>query len=297
MTDSSITKSGNFLQQAINNVSIYENDLRKISSRDEKLHVPNVANALLFAYEQLRNASENIEDHLLLQRAIHRFYVRNLSFIPGKKASGIGKELIIELTQAEYIENDTITLTAINAIDKLTEEYLALYKKISKSTTEAIAKKWILELLSVKTEHSINNPMKIISFAHFAHAHFSEIIDYDKLIDKNESIAKEDYPTLLYIAIHKALLKSDDANIRASLMELYPKAVTSSNKLIDLNKKYDKLTTLITTANITKFITKNGAPLRIIRSAFLDDNEETNNTVILTKKTQIDNRGNSRPGI
>lgn len=287
MTKQSVTKTGEFLQQAINNISNFDN-YKKANVHEEKLHVQSVADALLFAYEQLRNASENIEDHLLLQRAIQRFYVRNIFLNPNKKHDGIAKELIIELTQAEYIENDSIYISTIKNIDNLIVRYLKLYTEIKKTVNEATARKWILELMSVKTEQLINNPIRIISFAHFAHVHYSEIINYDRLIESKEVIAKEDYPTLLYIAIHRALLKSDDANIRSSLIELLPGSDSSARKMVDLNKKYDKLFALTSTTNITKFVTKNGAPIRIIRSAYLNDNVVNDGPTIISNKAQVD---------
>lgn len=288
MTDHNLTKNGAFLQQAINNISVFDNQ-KKAAHNEETLHVPNVANVLLFAYEQLRNASENIEDHLLLQRAILRFYKRNLTLSSNRSAEGIARELIIELTQAEYIENDTIALSTITKIDDLVKESLAQHKIISASINSETARKWTLEVISVKTEHLINNPIRILSFAHFAHAHFSEIIDYDKLTNKNETISKDDYPTLLYIAIHKALLKSDDANVRVNLVDLYPSSITSPDKLIEFNKRYDELAALKTTATITKFVTKNGAALRMIRSAFFESDHEKTIPVDLAKKVQVDN--------
>lgn len=288
MTEQAITKNGEFLQQAINNISQFDTQ-KKAAIKEETLHVPNVANVLLFAYEQLRNASENIEDHLLLQRAILRFYKRNISLTSNKSAEGIGKELIIELTQAEYIENDSIALSTIAKIDELVETSLVLHTAIAGSTDDETARKWTLETISVKTEHLINNPIRILSFAHFAHAHFSEIINYDKLVDKRESVAADDYPTLLYIAIHKALLKSDDANVRVNLVDLYPTSLTTPDQLATFNAKYDELAALVTTSNITKFVTKNGAALRIMRSAFFENNDERASTVDLANKSRTDN--------
>ena len=254
------------------------------------MHVANVANVILFAYEQLRNASENIEDHLLLQRAILRFYTRNLSFISKKKPSGLGEELIIELTQAEYLPNDTIPVSTLKKLDILITEYYDLFWKIHKDSGSSVQKmeKWILEILSVKSEQLFNNPIRIVSFAHFAHAHFTGLIKYKQLIVADESINAADYPTLLYIAIHKGLLKSDDANVRTGLLDLYSVSTTDTGQFLEFNKKYDTLASLRSAASLTRFVNKNGAPLRVVRSVFFDQKND-NSSLDIGRQSQLVN--------
>ena len=79
MNENKLSELGVILSQAT--ASIQRLDQHQTNEENQpKVHVPNVGNILLFAYEQLRNASENIEDHLLFQRATLRFYKRNISF-------------------------------------------------------------------------------------------------------------------------------------------------------------------------------------------------------------------------
>src|SRR4051794_27837774 len=70
-----------------------------------RLEIPDTGKILSSAYEQLRIAAENAEEHLLLQRAIKRFYKRNL-FLTRRQPKGLGTELIVELVQAGYIQGD-----------------------------------------------------------------------------------------------------------------------------------------------------------------------------------------------
>src|SRR5690554_2261851 len=79
-----------------------------------KLQVTGVGQAIASTYEQIRNAAENTEEHLLLERAIRRFLNRNLSFHIQKVPTGIGEELIVELTQASYLRNGQIALATVN---------------------------------------------------------------------------------------------------------------------------------------------------------------------------------------
>ena len=257
------------LEQATGNIKQYE-EHEKNATHSSVIHVPNVGNTLLFAYEQLRNASENIQDHLLFQRAILRFYKRNLSLHIQKAPARLGSELIIELTQAEYLKNDTVPTSTADELDKLVMELYASYwvlqneYKIPRETAE----KWTLDLLSVKSEQLFNNPIRILSFAHLAHAHFVKLIDISDVIVDGEQVEKTDHQTILYIAIHQALLKSDNANIRNALLDLYSTSTSSLPAFIELNKHFDTLSELKTTAKVSRLVSKNGAPLRALRSAF-----------------------------
>src|SRR4051794_12626925 len=74
------------------------------SGTGNTLHVEGVGGRLYFAYEQLRNAADYSEQHLVLRRAIERFLQRSANL---HKYTPIASELVIELTQARYLENDS----------------------------------------------------------------------------------------------------------------------------------------------------------------------------------------------
>jgi hypothetical protein len=275
MNSAKQTDLGVMLEQATDTVRQYDT-YQEDTAHSPTIHVPNVGNTLLFAYEQLRNASENIQDHLLFQRAILRFYKRNLPFGVNKLPSKLGHELIIELTQAEYLKNDSVPATTAEDLDKLVHEFYTAYwmLKNDHNVPGSVAQQWILELLSVKSEQLFNNPIRMLSFAHFAHAHFVKLINVGENIVEGESVENTDYQMLLYISIHKALLKSDDANIRNALLDLYGMSTTNIPEFIEFNKKYDILAELKTTARVSRLVSKNGAPLRIIRSAFFTNQSD-----------------------
>jgi hypothetical protein len=276
VSNSETTDLGKLLAQSLQNISSYD-AYHESQKHEETVHVANVANVILFAYEQLRNASENIEDHLLLQRAILRFYRRNLSFVSRREPSKLGEELIIELTQAEYLANDSIPVSMITQLDSLiTEHYEGFWniRKTAKTIPAATVEKWILEILSVKSEQLFNNPIRILSFAHFAHAHFTKLIEYKDVIVAEDNIQSDDYPTLLYIAIHKALLKSDNANVRSGLLDLYGLTPSDVEAFIAFNQKYDTLALSRSSTQLARFISRNGAPLRVVRTTFFERKNE-----------------------
>jgi hypothetical protein len=276
MDSSSLTPLGTLLQRAVTNIARYDQHLEQ-KSTEQTIHVPNTGNVLLHAYEQLRNASENIEDHLLFQNAIKRFYKRNLPFAIHKRPKDLGHELIIELTQAEYLQNDTVPLSLVTQLDTLITDLYEAYWQITRhdsALTSETTQRWILEILTVKSEQLFHNPIRLLSFATFAHTHLSERIAVEDFLVSGETIDTGDYPVVLYLAVHKALLKSNDANARNSLYDLYSVSPANIQLFIDFNKKYDNLAGSKTTAKIARIISRNGAPLRIIRSAFFSKKEE-----------------------
>lgn len=270
MNSAKQTDLGVMLENAIQNIKRHDEHEKAAHHGGPTIHVPNVGNTLLFAYEQLRNASENIQDHLLFQRAILRFYKRNLSLGAQKTPARLGHELIIELTQAEYLKNDTVPAATAEKLDKLVVELYATYWVLQNEykLPREVAEKWVLELLSVKSEQLFNSSIRILSFAHVAHAHFVKLISVEDAIVDDEKVDKNDHQIVLYIAIHQALLKSDNANIRNALLDLYSVSTDNLPAFIEFNKKLDVLFELKTTAKISRLASKNGAPLRVIRSAF-----------------------------
>src|SRR5664279_4083989 len=72
------------------------------------INVAGVGRVVSAAYEQLRNAAEYAQEHLLIQNALRRFFIRSLSFHNHTHTDkSVAEELIVELTQSGYIKNNT----------------------------------------------------------------------------------------------------------------------------------------------------------------------------------------------
>src|SRR5674476_427654 len=90
-----------------------------IEYKGRTINVAGVGGVVSAAYEQLRNAAEYAQEHLLIQNAIRRFYVRSITFHNHNSVSKtIAEELIIELTQSGYLKNNT---QPFDNIDKLSD--------------------------------------------------------------------------------------------------------------------------------------------------------------------------------
>jgi hypothetical protein len=274
MSNSNSTEFAAYLEKALHNIKAHEDYIEANKSTDT-VHVPDVANFVVFAYEQLRSVSENIEDHLLLQAAIRRYYKR-LPIATLSASDSHGTELIIELTQAQYLKNDSVSQKTVDEIDELFKQWIEYNREIQQEKSTELREKytkWVLDILSVKTEQLLHSTIKDLTFVHVAHTYFSSHIDYERLIDTRDNIDKNDYSSLLYIAVHKALLKSNDANARCGLLEIYSANLSSRDDFIQFHSKYDSLAMSRSATRITRFVSNNSAPLRILRDMYFSDSE------------------------
>jgi len=119
---------------------------------EQKVHVVGAGGTLTAAYEQLRNAAEYAEEHVLLQRAIRRFYRRLFVLHDKKRLRASGEELIIELTHAGYLPNDSVPEDDVAQISAAAVRYYEAYQALrkNKAITYEQADKWTYELLSCR---------------------------------------------------------------------------------------------------------------------------------------------------
>lgn len=240
------------------------------SDKDQKINVAGVGGVVSLAYEQLRNAAEYTQEHLLRQRAIRRFYTRNLQFMSKAAVDkSIAEELIVELTQAGYLKNDSQPYEILDKLHALTVKHLANYHSMREAGVgHATAEEWTLDLLSVEAETYLTNDQRLNVYLHFAYNHY--LGSLDRTLFAPEGTAN--YETGLYVAIHRSLLKSDLANIRYDLLQLYKIPASNIREYIEFHRQASEIYSAPLTDKLTRFIDKRGAPLRVLK-ALVEDNE------------------------
>ena len=236
---------------------------------DETVHVVGAGGTLTAAYEQLRNAAEYAEEHVLLQRAIRRFYRRLFLLRDHKQVESSGEELIIELTQAGYIANDSVSTSDVDFITTIAKRYYKTYidllshRNISREEIDH----WTYELLAVEAEWKLNDSSHLQAFSQFAHAYYSATIDYAALFGSKP----EGVDISLYVATHRALLKSDDAALRLGLIKRFQQGPEDLRSFIALNKQVDEVLKSSVTEKLFRLVDRRGAPLRVLRHMIEDD--------------------------
>lgn len=266
-----LSQLGRTLVDSLQKIEAYET---AASARREKdtIHIPTVGSTLSTAYEQLRNASEYAEGDLLQQRAIRRYLNRVLSFHAKVPTAHLAEELVAELTQAEYLANDRTTKSDVKEIAGHIKRYYAAYWEFAGKNKSAAEKtsfqKWTLDVLAVRCEQVLRSHTRQILFAHFAYTYIIDKIDVRKLIKNREKFTDDELAIVLYIGIHRSILKSDTATIRTALIDSYKSDIGDNDSFASFNGRLDRLFATTTVANASRVIGKNGAALRFIYSGF-----------------------------
>ena len=271
---SQLNQLGMVLAESLQSIDKYESDINSSRQRDT-VHVQTVGSTISTAYEQLRNASEYAEDELLQQRAIRRYLKRVLSFHEKVPTVSFAEELVTELTQSEYLPNDYTTKKDIKSISDNIKRYYDAYWHYAESEHD-LAKRiafegWMLDVLAVRCEQIIKPHIRQLLFAHFAIIYLQDRVKIKKMEQADEKIDPQDYPIVLYMAIHRALLKSDTLTIRAALLDSYHQDIDQIRQFEAFNEKIDYLFETKTVAYTTRIVGKNGAALRLIYSGFYAD--------------------------
>lgn len=228
----------------------------------DTIHVTGVAGGVYFAYEQLRNAASYTQQHLLLRAAIERYLHRAL-YLPDKKAPKIAEELIIELTQARYIKNDSVAQPAIDDINRVTAQYIRFFAVL---TTEhkvprATASRWIYQVLSVTMERLLVPRPLVDGFVDTAYYHYLETVDRAQF----GKIEPHVFNAALYFALHHVLMKSDLATTRYYWLLMQSTGAMRPEPFIEACKTVDEWFEHTLTNKIARVLHYYGAPMRSLR--------------------------------
>lgn len=259
----SLSIIGEQFRAALNAAHTFRENNRSHKVKLEKIHVVGAGGALTSAYEQLRNAAENTEEHLLLQNAIRRYY-RQLLLTRDRNGLGTSSdELAVELTLAGYLPNDSLTQVQVKTINQLAVQYGELLGGLKKHHAPSeTAMRWVLDMLSVTIEHELSDHSDTDVFMQFSYEYFRATIDPHKLF---KDAVPKDYDIALFMAVHRALLKSDMAVIRADLIRRYQILPSQPKRFIMMSKHIDDVLAAHLVDKLYRLIDRQAAPERIIR--------------------------------
>ncbi len=244
---------------------------KKASESAEKIHVIGAGSMVTAAYEQLRNAAEYTEEHLLLQKAIRRFYRRMFLTQSADFIARSGDELVTELTFAGYIENDSATEPLIQQINRLSAEYHQVYLKIQthRDVSSLRGEAWGIDVLSAEVAWLFRDSAVQGAFVQFAFDHFKETLDFETVFN---AAVPADVEPALFVAVHKVLVKSDLAMIRAALLRRYNQSPSDFAGYCHVNSEINKQFESETVEKLSRVVDRQGASLRILERMLEDDN-------------------------
>lgn len=236
---------------------------READERTERVHVVGAGGLVTAAYEQLRNAAEYADEHLLLQKAIRRFYKRMFFTQSAEFIAKSADELVTELTFAEYLSNDSVTEATVQEVNRLASSYHHVYTQIQSSRTVGNSRgdTWAIDVLSVEVARLFRDTSVKEAFVQFSFDHFKQTTDLAALFG---GISPVDAEPALYVAVHRALIKSDHAIVRASLLRRYNQSPNDFAAYCNVNAEINRLFDSETTEKLTHYVDRQGAPLRIL---------------------------------
>jgi len=248
---------------------------QEVEYKGRTVNVAGVGTLVSSAYEQLRNAAEYAQENLLVQNAIRRFFARTVSFhghsLVGKSTA---EELIIELTQAGYLKNNTQPVEVIDKLGKVISRHYDNYWRMKATgVDERTARRWTLDLLAMESEDMLVGNVTQTAYLEFAYHHYKAILHERSFRTKKSDYADEDFDVSLYVGVHRALFKSDLANVRFDMQRLYKTSDKDIGKYTDFHQGIDKVFFSELTNKVTLYMNRNSAPLRILKSMIKDNDK------------------------
>lgn len=167
-------------------------------------------------YEKVRSTIDYQEEHLLRRNAILRFLRRHLgNETPIQETAEL---LLKELVWAKYLPNKSIPTGFAQELVPIFAKASPLLRAVDAMQGDRdAATDWILDILSTELEYKIVSHVKEEALVSFMYEEQRMRMTWDKHV----RVAPEERDLLLYVAIHKTLLVSNDATLRFRVLTLY----------------------------------------------------------------------------
>lgn len=241
-------------------IDAYQKSILPHQSDVERIRVSRTVSAAAFIIERIRNAVEFREESLLRRAAIERILKRRL--VMNDKGENVAGPLIRELIWAKYLPNNSVPTSAVSAVQKVIDSYLLLRNKTLSQAgkNQAHYSVWILETLSCAIEETLSVTKARDAFLSFVYQHLRQNI---RLKDANETMEN----VQIYLAVSKALIKSDRALLRYQLLKLV-ESETDHPRFSQTMDLIDDYIQAPIGAKLVRFTRRVSPPFLILRDIF-----------------------------
>ncbi len=193
------------------------------------IEVHDAVSNVAWVYEKLRQVIDYQDEHLLRKNAIERILKRRLT--GGVTAEEVAEPLILELIRGRYLPNSMLPASMITATTEVINAYIHLWLKIPTSPDQKEQEKtfdWYIGIMSVQLAELLSPVEREESLAQLMFD-----VTHRDIRFADESIDEQTKNTLLYIAIRRALLKSDTNILRYRLfIKFYPQWLHPTPEMI-----------------------------------------------------------------
>jgi len=186
----------------------------KDKKENETITVSETVSAAASFYEGIRNALEYDEEHLLRRNAIRRILKRRFG---EEDVSSLASDLLHELIWARYLPNGSVPIRMFDEVAAVLRKYQPLFVQAEEAGREKHRLNlWLLDVLSTELEYKLSPPLVEEGLAGLVYQNIKSRIEW-----ATNQIKPEDRELQLYIAVHRAMLKSNSATLRYRIFALY----------------------------------------------------------------------------
>jgi hypothetical protein len=180
----------------------------------EVITVSETVSAAASVYENVRNALEYDEEHLLRRNAIRRILKRRFG---EEDMASLAFDLMHELIWARYFPNNSVPTKTLEEITAILRKYQPVFAQAEDSGRERNnLNLWLLDILSTEIEYKLSPPLVEESLAGLTYQNLKSRLEWATSV-----IKPEDQELQLYVAVHRAVLKSNQATLRYRIFSLY----------------------------------------------------------------------------
>lgn len=209
-------------------LDVVETPASKAASEGTKIKVHAVISKMAFLYEKVRNVVDYNEEQLLRKNATFRILKRKtLGFVGSHRPKPFGRGLIAELIRAGYLENDTIPEKKAEDVNVIIQKFYDLLDSVPELGSERDTRErtlWVLGIAACEIEESIS-PMP----REHALVNLMYTVTKEDMMIKGE-LPKEEVDLQKFLAVRRALLRTDDMLIRYELWKRYSPGWTEGDK-------------------------------------------------------------------
>ncbi len=195
-------------------LEIFSRDVTKtVDTSVPLIEVHDTISNVAWAYEKLRQAIDYQDEHLLRKNAIERILKRRL--VAGVTADTVAEPLILELIGSRYLPNKALPVTLINETAEVLNRAIHLWTQVPTMPHEESDKlfQWYIGIISVEVNELLAPADHDEALLQLMYRVTHRDITFDE-----EHLGEEEKNTQLYIATHRALLKSDQNIISYHLL-------------------------------------------------------------------------------
>ncbi|KKP57946.1 MAG: hypothetical protein UR52_C0023G0005 [Candidatus Gottesmanbacteria bacterium GW2011_GWA1_34_13] len=197
----------------------------------DTIRVSEILGSIAHLYERIRNVVEYKGEHVLRRNAIERILRRLLWEHAGRDTQKIAQVLLRELIWARYLPNDEVPRSKGQNIAKIIDKYLYFLDRLAnKNSGSALSKhrSWIWGIASCEIEEAVD-PSNRDAYINLMYSWFTTYYRW-----KDAKVTDNDKEIQIYLAIHRALAKSDDEIMRYHLLiKIYPNWVSADKTVVD----------------------------------------------------------------